>query len=494
MKLTNVKILLLLLSVSAGLTVYAAEVELDLIGGTFGRAKPIVDLYNEGVDFARNGNVVKAVETFKKVRDAKVSNMQDYVAKIKALEYLISYYRIQNDTNRVNEYSRLLVKFYDEAFSLAHISADSTERSYGRKIATILNDMLKNNGSYISLDQQNREIALASNIVKFIENNRENYLKRLGSSAADEFKGLQLDDALDLFGKGIIAYNRAEAISGESENELTQKNQLYHTALNLLLRASAKNAAIYNAELHLAKMYLKGLGTDRDLKVAQEHAQKALTSAQNGQKKDAQDLKNEVDAELLAESAFEKMNQAKELPLGDKQRGILEKEAFDLLQQANTLSAQNYMINFTLAEMYHDAIGTDYDPSRATGSLKLAKNAATTRKQKDEVESLQLEVDDRNAQVNQFLKNEKDVDNAGAYGRLGLGAEKSKAHRTEVMRRLFQNKLKQQQGQKHWMNRLFGTSKPRARVSSNVNTAGSSSSPAPANQRTSIWGFKTDVQ
>ncbi|MBY0109496.1 MAG: hypothetical protein K2X90_00045 [Candidatus Babeliaceae bacterium] len=425
----------------------------------------LYELYKTGENALLMGNRDQAIKIFRDVKKALSRTMQDYSAKIKSLEELIALYAAMpaDGTTRatIEKYSTELAQAYDEAFKLAFTTHDQQDKTYLKPLARALKDMYHNNGNYKDLDGRDRMIVRTPEIAHYLARDIENYMRYSGSSGIEQLKKMELQGALDSATDAFTLFNQAQKLTGFSLEELEAREKLYTRARDLFLQAIKRDPSIYNINYHLALILFKGLGGLQDVELAKNYIEKAVEASNIpvDQKKEAQELKNEIDAFLLKKEAFEKLKRVKELRVDEKfnkKKDQLERDAFKLLSQAHLLYQRDYQVEFALANMYHNAEGTEYEPGLASGSLKLARNLTQNNPYMiKEVSSLQEEIDARNRAIDLALKKLRSdtAVHEGAFAKLVGGYS-----RTDLAKRAYAEKLSKEP-ETDWMTRLFGTSK-----------------------------------
>lgn len=463
-------------------------ITMDLLAGHVGIAKTPSELYNEGFALLSAGNVKLARDKFRESKRSHARTIEDFKAQIRSLEFLIEYYT-KTDLNPelAKEYLTQLVKSLDEAFLYSKTLPTPTNESsiFAKKIAQILISIF-NASEYKNFDDKTRRFILNDEIRKFIEKDMEKYLKTIGSAGTEDLNTIKLRQALEFAQEGILFFKQAEEIRGTSEEEIASKKKLWQKSLEDLIHASQIKDDMFNVEYTLAVMFLNGWGTEKDFDLASKYINNAVTLGAGEYKKQAQDLKLEIDASILMKKGFEKWESARlilaKTKTEENEREKLKKEAFELLREASDIFKQSFATEFILAQMYHDADGTEYDPARAKGHLRTALNLAKERQEKVDCGILMQEIDQRDAQVQaEIVKNLNDSTKE-EKGFMRVGIMKKPFDRTEVMRKMFKQDLSKNAKTQSLFNRLFGTSKTKASFAD----SSSSSSSAVSVSRSSI--------
>jgi len=455
-----------------------ANMSMDLLGGEFGAPKTPTELFNEGLDLLGRGNVQQARDKFRDSKKAHPGTMEDFESQIKSLEFVIDYYtKTDPNPDLVVKYSGDLSKCLDEAFMFVKTLRKPTTESiaFAKKIAQKLISII-DTGKYKGFDGNERPfIKLPGDVAQLIARNKEKYLQAAGSSGAEALKTMKLDDALKSAESGILLFKQAQEITGFTDDRIKARKELYSQALENLLRAGQKRDDLFNVEYTLALMLLNGWGADKDFDVAAMHVDKALALGAGEYKQKAEELKKQIEASKLMEKGFEKLEASKEIAgLTDKEeteKEELEKEAFKSLQDSSNIMRMYYEVEFELAQMKHDATGTDYAPAEAQGHLKSASILASAREQKQDISALQDEINDRNAKVDAEMEMRKQQKPKEERGLMRVGLIKP-LNRTEVMKEMFKAKI-QKTPKKSFFALLFGTKKLKAKRSASSSSASS---------------------
>jgi len=171
--------------------------------------------------------------------------------------------------------------------------------------------------------------------------------------------------------------------------EGSERKELERLAFAAFIEAEKLNLYLFNLEYQLATMYKNGVGTDKNLIRAIDHAEKAIeTAVGSDEKRSAQELKHliEVDqtinsskkkeAKDFADRGLEKLKQFQNPPQDSSVEGF-DAEALILLGKASLLDTTNYDVEYTLAEMYLRGIGTKPNPIASREHAKHALKIAT---------------------------------------------------------------------------------------------------------------------
>lgn len=406
------------------------------------RGNELLTLYNTGVIELQNNNPA-GLEKFRTIAESGMpASMKEYMAKIGALEVLLLDAERNSNYAMQERFATKLVKAYNEAFALAKVSNDKDDTKKQIPLANILLSMYDNKGRYQNLSGIDRHIRITKNISDYLHKNRPDYLQCAGKTKELELHNL--DAAISLVPQALVDFTEAQNINDADRSALERKNLLYQNAFQALLKASTITSDIPNVEYHLALMYLYGLGTQRDDKLAQKHIHQAFASRNNAPenlKLDIEELKKAIDALLLWQEGVEHYtNQLKEA-------------AFNAFERASQLFPNFFDVEIALAEMFFRGEGTQQDLRRAKGHAKLALNLTADDEKRQHVRNLIKEIDALGMALTEGSRVKgTDYDNKRALSRvLGKDASKTQfAIPTEP------------KDDDDWFPRLFGTSKPLA--------------------------------
>jgi len=192
---------------------------------------------------------------------------------------------------------------------------------------------------------------------------------------------------IELFGKfGVEIYDRIRGIDNREVKTLQEQ------ALAAFRNAEKLNSELFKVHYQLAVMYKDGYGASKNVYLAKEHVDKALAASlpNTSDRKLAEDLNQLIQAELvdqkinsgkrieakyLANQGFDKLKKFENPHQGSSVEGF-DAEALILLGKASVLDATNFDVEYKLAEMYLNGIGTRVDLIFARDHAKNALHSA----------------------------------------------------------------------------------------------------------------------